>query len=514
MNNIGEYTYIPFNGERFFTVTLLPDKHGQFPTVILRSPYVSALEHRPEEEIVEEYHTQYTAFTQRGYAVVIQHCRGQGKSSGAFIPYECEHEDGRALREWIRQQSFYNGELYLFGGSYTASLHYASAPFEEDIKGAVFEVQDTERYRLWYRNGQMRKGHANWHFDLYKPKCGLIKTHSMRSFSALPLKGLSKRVLGEDAIDFEQMLEAPHPDQPFWQTRNGGVEAKEVTNRLPFPALFTTGYFDFYVGGMLAMWNAMDENTRARCAMLVSPYDHSDRCDPTRGLSFPNGTRHEQFGAYALDWFDHIRNGQTLPYTLGHITYYRMFENVWEDNFYGKPTVKRTLPLGNDTVTFAYDPQDPPHFPAEGMLLEKEPRNDVITLYAEPLDRDLFVKGKMELSLCVSSDCPDTSFYVGIGIQKANGDYRLRHDITSLAYQLGAYRENEAVTLTFSFDEIAFLLKRGERLRVDITATDDNAYVCHTNRVGPYHEQTDTTIAHNTVFLENSYLQLPIEKDV
>lgn len=42
------------------------------------------------------------------------------------------------------------------------------APFENDIKGAVFEVQDSERYRLWYRNGQMRKGHANWHFSLYK----------------------------------------------------------------------------------------------------------------------------------------------------------------------------------------------------------------------------------------------------------------------------------------------------------------------------------------------------------
>ncbi len=76
--------------------------------------------------------------------MVFQHCRGQGKSSGEFIPYIHEREDGLALREKIREESFYNGEIYLIGESYTASLHYSTAPFEEDIKGAVFDVQDSE----------------------------------------------------------------------------------------------------------------------------------------------------------------------------------------------------------------------------------------------------------------------------------------------------------------------------------------------------------------------------------
>ncbi len=87
MNSTASYTYIPFDGEHFFAVTVLPHKHGQYPTVIVRSPYVGALTDRPEEEIAEEYRTHYAAFAQRGYAVVIQHCRGQGKSSGAFERY-------------------------------------------------------------------------------------------------------------------------------------------------------------------------------------------------------------------------------------------------------------------------------------------------------------------------------------------------------------------------------------------------------------------------------------------
>lgn len=234
MSHFSYFEYLDFDNENFFTVVLLPEKSGKFPTVIIRSPYVNGFENTPEEDIARHYLSQYSAWLNRGYAIVLGHCRGQGKSTGAFIPYVHEHEDSRALRDWIRNQSFYNGELFLYGGSYTASLQYASAPFEDDIKGAVFEVQDTERYRLWYRNGQMRKGHANWHFGLYKRKCGLNKTFSMNSFAELPLKNLSERVLGERADDFEEMLEAPAPSIRFGLPET--AESMRKTAPIIFPS--------------------------------------------------------------------------------------------------------------------------------------------------------------------------------------------------------------------------------------------------------------------------------------
>ncbi|MBR5817203.1 MAG: CocE/NonD family hydrolase, partial [Clostridia bacterium] len=230
MKHYGYFEYIKFDGEAFFTVVLLPSKEGCFPTVVCRSPYVKSTLGKTEADITEDYLSSFNAWLERGYAVVYQHCRGQGKSSGAFVPYIHEREDGLALREWIRHRSFYNGELFLLGSSYTASLHYATAPFESDIIAAVFEVQDSERYRLWYRNGQMRKGHANWHFGLYKSKCGLNKSFSFSSFSELPIKDLSNRVLGERAEDFEQMLCAESPSDEFWNTRFGGIDAKNATD--------------------------------------------------------------------------------------------------------------------------------------------------------------------------------------------------------------------------------------------------------------------------------------------
>ena len=63
----------------------------------------------------------------------------------------------------------------------------------------------------------------------------------------------------------------------------------------------------------------------------------------------------------------------------------------------------------------------------------------------------------------------------------------------------------------FDFDEHAFLIKKGERLRVDIASADNEHYVRHTNQKGLYSEQTTAKIARNTVCLDKSTLTLPIE---
>lgn len=507
------YKYLSMNGEEFFTVVLLPAKEGKFPTIICRSPYVKSMMDEREEMLLAHYERAEHPWVAAGYAVIHQHCRGQGKSTGAFVPYIHEREDGLALRAWLREQPFYNGEIFLYGASYTASLHYATAPFEKDIRGAVFEAQDSERYRLWYRNGQMRKGHANWHFGLYKDKCNLSKSFSMKSFSELPLAGLSERVLGDRADDFEEMLAAQVPNHAFWQTRHGGSDARDAVTDADIPILITTGYNDFYIGGVFRMWERMSERTKAKSAMLVSPYNHGDGYNKENGLAFPNGSRAQAFGKdYQLLWFEHIRKGTPLPFARGVVTYYRTFENTWQSDFYGAPTEMLTLSLGTENLALRYDPTDPPAFRAEGLFAEElNGRRDVVSVYTPPFDKDTFVKGQMKLRLSVSSDCPDTSFYVRISIKKWEHTYVLRHDITSLGYALGNYEAGKVVSLDFCFDEYAFLIGKGERLRLDISATDDNTYVAHTNRRGEYYEETSTVVAKNTVYLAESFLVLPVE---
>ena len=73
------------------------------------------------------------------------------------------------------------------------------------------------------------------------------------------------------------------------------------------------------------------------------------------------------------------------------------------------------------------------------------------------------------------------------------------------------YTENDIVKLDFCFDEYAFLLKRGKCLRIDISSTDNNTYICHTNKKGPYYLQTEANTAINTVYLQYLQLTLPVD---
>ena len=297
-NFVADFHYIDSNGTKLFTTVLLPDSTGKFPTVIIRNPYVDSLEKEKEENIATTYLNEYKDWLCRGYAVVVQHCRGQGKSEGDWIPYINEREDGLNLQEWLRKQKFYNGELFLKGVSYLTSVHYATAPFADDIKGAVFGVQDSERYNICYRNGFLKKAlHGEWYVTMYKSKTIKKKNYgSSSAFDILPLKDFTKTVLGEEAEDFNEMLKAPNPEDKFWQTRSGGNDARCATKDVNFPVLFTTGFYDIYTGGIFDMWNDMSKKSRNMSALVISPYDHNENYDAENSIEFPDGKTTEKFG--------------------------------------------------------------------------------------------------------------------------------------------------------------------------------------------------------------------------
>ncbi len=105
------FEYIETEGVRLFTVIMLPSGEGRYPSVIVRCPYVDWLETWEEKDICDLYEKENKSWLDRGYALVYQHCRGRGKSEGDCIPYIYEGKDTNDLYNWVREQSFYNGEL-------------------------------------------------------------------------------------------------------------------------------------------------------------------------------------------------------------------------------------------------------------------------------------------------------------------------------------------------------------------------------------------------------------------
>ena len=410
MKYSADYKYIESNGIKLFTVVLLPDSSGKFPVVVFRNPYMDVYENWDESDVVIACLNDQKRWLKNGYAVVFQHCRGRGKSTADCIPYINEREDGIALREWIRQQPFYNGEIFLCGHSYSSSVHYTTAPFEDDIKGAVFGVQDSERYNICYRNGFLKKAlHGSWYVNMYKAKSHMKKNFTKGSFDMLPLKDFTKTVFGEYAEDFDQMLKAPNPGDEFWNTRFGGNDARDATNNVKFPILFTTGFYDIYTGGVFEMWNSMSEESRRKSALIVSPYDHGDNFDADNAIEFPNGKPREYFGQnFDIEWFDFIRGtGQKKPFDVGVITYYNLFENRWESNEFLMVSDEMKLCLGDNEVSYVYNPFDPPTFKGGlsrafgGTVYQDNPnsRHDIISVYSDPFEADVYVKGKMSAKL-------------------------------------------------------------------------------------------------------------------
>ena len=516
------YRYLTVDGAPLFTAVCLPAKSGTHPTVIFRNPYVDDAEDLPEEEVLARIAASHAEWTARGYTVVFQHCRGRGKSGGDCVPYIYEREDGLALQAWIREQPFYNGELYLVGASYTSSVHFVTAPFAPDIKGAVLEVQDCERYNCNYRNGFYKMSlHGGWYVGMYKRKTIKKKNGVTESYHLLPMIDYSKVVLGESAPDFDEILLHPRRDDPFWTTtRYGGAEAHDAIKEAHIPILLVTGFYDIYTGGVFDMWKTLDEETRALSALLVHPYDHVGKPDG-EPIAFERATVSEAFGSYRIDWLDAVRGERAFPLRPGNVTYYRLFENRYQTDPFLPVRDSMTFPLGRGERTFRYNPYAPAvfrgglsaNFGGNEWQDPPDQRYDILSLFTPVFTEPTFVKGKMKVRLTVRSTCEDTCFYVRLSLVKPEGYYGLRDDINQISMFAPDYKPGDAVEMTFHFDEHAFLIAPGESIRIDVSSSAFPLYVRHTNQRGLFSLQTTAKVADNTVILDRSELMIPVDNE-
>ena len=520
MSGVAYNKYLENEGEQLFTTVCLPNTTGKFPTVIYRTPYVDEELAMSEDAVREKRLGEWEEWLDAGYAVVFQHCRGCGKSSGEFVPHTYDRTDGLALQAWIREQSFYNGELYLNGGSYNAYVHYATAPFADDIKGAILEVSDTERYNWHYRNGFYKVALlGGWYVKHYKKKNNIHKNYTEDTYRMLPMSEFTKTVFGESVEKLDVIFRHPDRSDAFWDTPYGGEETRGILDHTRIPILLVTGFYDIFTGGIFDMWRALDDEARSVCALAVHPFNHSCNGE-VEPINFENGTLRKEFGNYKLKWIEAIRKKGNAPFEKGKITYYKLFDNKWCcDDFFNATDTKR-FPLGTEAVTYKYNPFAPAAFKGGlsttfgGNAWQQSPnsRYDIISLYTPEFEEDTFVKGKIKARLLVSSDCEDTSFYMRLSLCKEEGDYGLRDDINKISNFNREYVPGSKQEIELSFDEHAFVVKKGERIRIDISSSAYPRFIPHTNQRGPFIEQSSAKVATNTVYLDQSYIEIPTSK--
>ncbi|HZP67511.1 MAG TPA: CocE/NonD family hydrolase, partial [Rudaea sp.] len=77
------------------------------PCIFTLTPYIS-----------QSYHDRGMYFAAHGYVFLTVDVRGRGNSEGEFTPLLQEAKDGHDVVEWLAQQSYCNGKITMWGGSY------------------------------------------------------------------------------------------------------------------------------------------------------------------------------------------------------------------------------------------------------------------------------------------------------------------------------------------------------------------------------------------------------------
>jgi putative CocE/NonD family hydrolase len=141
-------------------IELLADRHysrrdSAQPTVLIRSCYGRGSIFKLIAVLLAE----------RGMQVIVQSCRGTGGSQGTFRPFFDEQNDGEDTVKWIERQSWFNGNLALWGGSYLGNTAWAVAnsSVRDRVKAICLQVTLTNFWdRTYAFSGFTLEGSIGW----------------------------------------------------------------------------------------------------------------------------------------------------------------------------------------------------------------------------------------------------------------------------------------------------------------------------------------------------------------
>ncbi len=507
-----QYFTMP-DGVKLYTRVVVPKDTDKCPIVFIRTPYESA--HNGIAHDISEYDND--KFINNGYAIVFQHCRGKGDSEGVCIPYD-ERSDGLNSLDIIRKLDIYNGEIYLFGSSYLSTVHLCYLDTNpEDVKGAVLNIQTDRMYFRNYRNGCCYNFcNLGWWLGMLNRE---FPEQKLDGAVNRPYKDIIKRVIGTDYPPYTNLL-LNDKYNDFWESD----PRTYAIDHLTIPVLFTEGWYDFYIEGMFSMWERLPEETKKRSTFIVGPWGHDTKVSKRAEYPLNNGNLPDDF---AVEWFNSIRDGKPYQYSEnGKIKYYSLGEDKWKTAaypttgtknmrlYFGENNTLNASPCQTgESISYAYDPEKRLNCYKHNDIYKAAPVDSVdgvISFQTREFNEDASFLTKIRWHMNVSSNCEDTAFFMRVYFVENGTSYNLTETITSLSHINENYKAEEEITIDLLTPPIAFTVKKGGRIRVDISS-DGGIYVPHSNIKGHWAEVTETKIANNTIYLKDSFIELNIE---
>jgi putative CocE/NonD family hydrolase len=277
-----------------------------------------------------------------GYAGVLALTRGKGLSPDEIVPYEYEAKDTYSVIDWISKQSWSNGKVGMFGGSYDGFTCWAAAKSAHPaLKTIVPYVANNPGDGLPMENNIFLFVNYAWAFYVTNNKYLDNDTYfDNNRWNSLNDKwyqsGKSYREI--DSADgtpnkwLQRWLQHPAYDK-YWQSL---VPYKNEFAKINIPVLTITGYYD---DGQQSALRFLKEhykyNKNAEHYLLIGPYDH---------FGAQTARKSEVLRNYAIDpvaqmnttdityqWLDYVLRGGKKPDLIkDKINYEVMGANEWK----------------------------------------------------------------------------------------------------------------------------------------------------------------------------------------
>src|SRR5216684_2032369 len=293
------------------------------PVIFTLTPYIS-----------DTYHARAAYFASHAYVFALVDVRGRGNSGGDFEPFAQEPRDGHDVVEWLGVQSFCNGKVGMWGGSYAGFGQWATAKeFPTHLAtivpaAAVHPPLDYPGpnnvafpYEMqWFTDTSGHTGQANLFGDQEFWRTKFLDAYKKH----IPFRSLDSFV-GNSSANFQRILKHPAADAYY----DAMVPTREQFQKITIPILTITGQYDGDELGALTFYrdhlaNASPE-ARAKHFLVIGPWDHAGTRTSTDEVG---GVK---FGPAALvdlndlhrQWYDWtMKDGPKPPFLKNQVAYY------------------------------------------------------------------------------------------------------------------------------------------------------------------------------------------------
>lgn len=400
----------------------------------------------------------------KGYVGVVVNTRGKRLSTDPIMPFEKDAEDAWHIIDWISKQSWCDGKIGMYGGSYLGFSQWAATKnLHPALKTIIPMVSVGPGIDYPNHNGIFMSYMLRWiHFVSNNKTLDLADFGDSEKWNKIFKNwyetGASFRSL--DSLDgrpneiFQRWLDHPVYDK-FWQTM---TPQREEFSKINIPILTITGYYDDDQLGAIhyftehKKWN---QNALNNHYLLIGPYDHPGaqgfpqkllanyKVDSVAVISIQD---------LAFKWFDYAMKDSSKPEILqDKVNFQVMGKNEWRHvsslekmnndtlTFYltkgeksGSFKLEKMQPVKNSFINQTVDFRDRGFIRFEDDILAGVDRiidsvvrnsKDEMVFVSEPLNQQVEINGSVIADIYASVNKKDMDLVMYVFVQEPDGKY-------------------------------------------------------------------------------------------